>query len=270
MTARSLLHETDSLGALDYSEAYEVGCVCVHSSPAPYKIGQDSLVNEDAFIVQPLDTDALLLAVADGVGGNVRGQDASALAIECLRQAVVTRDYDPLQVREQVLSAIDQCNKQLLSTGSGSATTLVVAVITGNEVRPYHVGDSSILVTGQRGLIKQRSTSHSPVGFGLEAGFINDHDALDHEQSHLLLNLIGSSEMRIEVGAPFKLARFDTLLLCSDGVTDNLTVDDIANTIRAGSQERAISSLVSRCREKMSTNAGHPDDLTAALFRRRQ
>ena len=108
MTARGLLHETDSLCALDYNEAYDVGCVCVHSSPAPYKIGQDSLVNEDAFIVQPLDTDAVLLAVADGVGGNVRGQDASALAIECLRQAVVTRDYDPLQVREQVLSAIDQ------------------------------------------------------------------------------------------------------------------------------------------------------------------
>ena len=114
----------------------------------------------------------------------------------------------------------------------------------------------------------QRSISHSPVGLGLASGFIDDDEAMNHEHAHLLTNLIGSVDMRIEVGAPFRLSRFDTLLMCSDGLTDNLSLPDIVNSVRVGPLTSGMGSLVAQCRKKMSTNSGHQDDLTIALYRR--
>ena len=268
IASQRLQSKSDSLSSVNLNEKLKAGNVCLHSSPAPYKTGKDSLVNEDAFLVEQVNDNTLIMAVADGVGGNFRGQDASAMIIQCLREAVSGINGERSHLREPVLNAIERCNRELLEHGTGSATTLVVVEINGTEVRPYHIGDSSIIVTGQRGVIKQRSVSHSPVGFGLEAGFIDDDEALNHKDSHLLLNLIGSSEMRIEIGAPFQLARFDTLLLCSDGLTDNLLLDDIVNTIRTGQLGHGLNSLVMQSAEKMNSGNGYPDDLTIALFRR--
>jgi serine/threonine protein phosphatase PrpC len=73
--------------------------------------------------------------------------------------------------------------------------------------------------------------------------------------------------MRIEIGPQLKLAKHDTVLLCSDGVTDNLLIDDILEHIRVGSLLDASTYLMNSCLEKMQQADGHIDDLSVILFR---
>lgn len=239
------------------------------SREAPYKRGDATAVNEDAWLALPLDEATTVLAVADGLGGQAHGERASALAIECLREALGGDAVDPANLREPLLDAIERCNAELLADGRGSGTTLAVVEIRDGTMRPYHVGDSSILVIGQRGRLKFRSISHSPIGYGIEAGLLEPDAALDHEERHWLSNLIGSAEMRIEIGAPLPLARFDTVVLCSDGLSDNLPLEAIAETMRSGPPEHAVRDLVRRCERAMAEPQGHPDDLTLLLYRSR-
>jgi len=129
-----------------------------------------------------------------------------------------------------------------------------------------------IMVVGQRGKLKLLTVSHSPVGLGVEAGFLDEEEALHHHERHVVLNAVGSSGMRIELGAPLELARRDTLLVASDGLTDNLAVEEIVAGIRKGPLERVVSGLAARARERMvGRGAGvpsKPDDLTLLVYRR--
>ncbi len=148
------------------------------------------------------------------------------------------------------------------------------AAIELNEhtARPYHVGDSVIIIVGQRGRLKLQTVAHSPVGFAVEAGLLDPDEALHHHERHFILNSVGSAEMRIELGAPIALARRDTVLLASDGLTDNLRLDEIIATIRKGPLDQAARKLAALARERMTTSRSglpsKPDDLTILLYRR--
>jgi serine/threonine protein phosphatase PrpC len=73
--------------------------------------------------------------------------------------------------------------------------------------------------------------------------------------------------MRIEIGPQLRLAKHDTVLLCSDGATDNLLIDEILDHIRKGSLLDAGHYLLNTCLEKMQHAEGHIDDLSVVLFR---
>ena len=128
------------------------------------------------------------------------------------------------------------------------------------------------MVVGQRGKIKSQTMAHSPTGFAVEAGFLDEREALHHEERHLVSNFIGTTDMRIDMGAEVKLKPRDTVLLASDGLTDNLHVHEIANMIRKGPLADAIDSISSLARRRMSMESKHqpskPDDLSMILFRK--
>jgi serine/threonine protein phosphatase PrpC len=148
-----------------------------------------------------------------------------------------------------------------------------VAEIVEGKIRSYHVGDSELISVGQRGRLKLRITPHSPTGFAVEAGLLDEDEAVQHDQRHLLFNVIGASDMRIEVGTPMKLDIRDTVLLASDGLMDNLYVDEIVEAIRKGPLAVAADELVRRALERMTGSDGDspskPDDLTVVLYRPR-
>ena len=161
----------------------------------------------------------------------------------------------------------------VIDLGVGAATTLALAEIQGDRVRPYHIGDSQVVIVGQRGRLKAQTISHSPVGFALEAGVLDAREAMHHEDRHIVSNVIGTAEMRIEFGALQKLAVRDTVLLGSDGLFDNLHLSEIVEWVRKGPLHAAMHRLVDACRQRMVvTDAEHPskpDDLTVVAFRRR-
>jgi serine/threonine protein phosphatase PrpC len=176
-----------------------------------------------------------------------------------------------LELRDAILNGFEAANLALLEVATGLATTLAAVEIDGHTVRPYHVGDSVILLFGQRGRLKLKTISHSPVGYALESGLIDPHDAIHHDERHIISNVVGSSEMRIEIGPAFRMAPFDTLLLASDGLLDNLHVAEIVDWARKGCLDRAAHHLATQARERMQApSAEHPskpDDLTFLLFR---
>lgn len=159
-----------------------------------------------------------------------------------------------------------------MSHGAGAGTTLAVVEIQGNTIRPYHVGDSMIVLTGQRGKQKLISVAHSPVGYAVESGMLDIDDAVHHEERHLISNIVGSGDMSIEMGVSRRMARRDTLILASDGLFDNLYLDEIIEIIRTGNIEAAANELIAHARQRMRKPEGdlpcHPDDLTFIIYRR--
>lgn len=249
-------------GQLLASEALQVA---LYSAPSPLRPQS----NEDAAAAFLVQNHGGVFVVVDGMGGMANGLQAAAAVISAFAAEAAGLSVTETQ-RDLILNAIEKSNQDVLALNSGA----VVAVVEVNKniLRSYHVGDAEILVTGQRGKIKLRTVSHSPVGYGVEAGLLDQQEALHHDERHLLLNMIGCQHMRIEVGAPVPLARHDTVLLASDGVFDNMRVEEIVEIIRAGTLQQAMTHLAELCRQRMALpdqdNPSKPDDMTFILLRR--
>ncbi|MFQ5790919.1 MAG: PP2C family protein-serine/threonine phosphatase, partial [Acidobacteriota bacterium] len=116
-----------------------------------------------------------------------------------------------------------------------------------------------------------QSIPHSPVGYGVESGFLDEKEAMYHQERHVVSNVIGAPGMRIEVGPTIEMARRDTLLLATDGLFDNLHTDEIVGLIRKGGLARAIKALAESSSDRMRNGGddmpSKPDDLTCILFR---
>ena len=243
------------------------GTAAILSLPHPTR---DS-PNQDAAAVIPASANQSLLVVADGMGGTRQGGEAAAAVIHQLA-AQLPLSSPEQQLRTAILNGIEAANQTILSDFPSSGSTLAAVEVNADSIRPYHIGDSEILVVGQRGKIKLLTVSHSLVGMGVEAGLIDEEDALHHDERHIILNAIGSADMRIELGAPIQLDRYDTLLLASDGLTDNLNLDEIIELIRKGPLDQAVRKLADLARQRMndcdSGGPSKPDDLTLIAYRR--
>lgn len=244
-----------------------VGQAHVFSSRSPGKTSS----NEDSAGVVDLGNRGAVLVVADGLGGLPEGEQASRTLVESIAGSLLDEAHREQPPRVGILNGIEQANEQLLLAGGNAATTLAAVSIEGRDVRPYHVGDSMILVVGQRGKVKLQTISHSPVGYAIEAGLLDEAAAMHHAERHLVSNVVGSQEMRIEIGSRITLAPRDTLLLASDGLFDNLHLGEIIEAIRKGPLDKALNQLTAEATERMEhARTGlpnKPDDLTCILYR---
>ena len=244
------------------------GNAAVLSRPAPHR----ESANEDAVAIIAINHHAAVLVVADGLGGLPAGEQASTLAVDKLIESLHSAPQDETSFRGAILNGIEAASQAIAELGVGAATTLVVAEIQGHTVRPYHVGDSALLIVGQRGRIKRQTVAHSPVGYALEAGLLDESEAMYHAERHVVSNVLGMADMRVEVGSTVQLAPHDTLLLASDGLLDNLHTEEIVERIRKGPLARVIDDLAEECSRRMafpeSDRPCKPDDLSFIAFRR--
>jgi PPM family protein phosphatase len=228
-------------------------------------------VNEDTLAIVPINNSTLVMAIADGLGGMPAGEQASKVVIQSLVKSLSHINQEDTSVREGILSGIEQANNEILKMKSGAATTLVIVEVSGTLLRTYHAGDSMIMLMGNKGKIKYSAIPHSPTGYALESGIINKSQAMLHEERHLISNYIGSPDMRLEIGPPIRLAPRDTLLLASDGLSDNLYDEEIVELCRKGNIFTCSRNLISECNKYMiqpvSDRVCHPDDMSFILFR---
>ena len=261
-------HDMDGSGVVRELGEY---VVAIYSARSPQRDGP----NEDAAAAFCLANGSVLLLVADGMGGMPQGGTASALLVGAVHDAVLdTGGEADRGLREGLIDAIDRASERIQALGVGAGSTLAAVEINDHTVRSCHVGDSMILVVGNRGRIKQQTVSHSPVGYAVEAGLLNEDDALHHDDRNVVSNMVGFPNMRIEIGPAVPLAPHDTVLLASDGLFDNLYIEEIVEYFRRGRIERAMKDLVAACRRRMDGPAAggqpcKPDDLTFILLRRR-
>ena len=226
--------------------------------------------NEDAVAIIPMDDNRGVLGLADGAGGLPAGACAAETALRALEQALHHAIARGGEIRHGIVDGFEDANRALLEQGIGSATTMVAVEVDGGSVRTYHVGDSAAMVVGRKGKIKHSTIPHSPIGYAVESGFLDEAEAMAHEDRHFVSNLVGSREMRIEIGPSLPLAPYDTILLASDGVHDNLEPGAIVQTIRKGKLPDVAGFLARRCRQNMDGANGQPckpDDLSFILFR---
>jgi serine/threonine protein phosphatase PrpC len=227
--------------------------------------------NEDAAALITCGPESGVLAVADGFGGQPAGEQAARLTLEALARGVEKAVAAGGKLRGGILDGFERANEAVTALGVGAATTLAALEIDNGRVRSYHVGDSMVLIVGQRGKLKLQTVSHSPVGYAEEAGWLEEAEALQHEDRHIVSNMVGSPDMRIEIGSSRKLRPRDTVLLGSDGLFDNLQTEEILEVVRTGRLSDVTVVLSAECDRRMrSPDEGQPskpDDLTFILYR---
>ena len=251
------------------------GLVAVYSCRAPDK----PTVNEDAAAVMATEKFAMF-AVADGLGGSPAGEQAAAVALDQLKREWQRFEKGPSDalLRTAVLNGFESANEVVQETAQGRATTLLVATVEGSTVRTYHAGDSMALVVGGRGKLKLQTMPHSIVGYAVEAGLLSEQEAMHHEERHFVHNTVGSKDMRVEVGFSYELAPRDSLLLASDGLLDNLHLDEICQIVGSGDLREKANELLTLTRKRMQSDKQFaengkdllphkPDDMTFIIYR---
>ena len=244
------------------------GQFVAYTCPAPDK----STVNEDTLAVVPYGPQAAVLIVADGAGGLPAGKRASQAAVTTMVESLHASCDKTMLLRTAILNGIEAANAAVRELVNGSATTLTVLSIEGLTARAYQIGDSEAIVVSQRGRLRLQTPVHSPTGLAVEAGYLDQREALHHEDRHLVSNFLGTAEMRIDVGAAVELQARDTVLVASDGLMDNVHVEEIVERVRAGPLEAAADGVIQLARQRMadqgSEQPSKPDDLSLILFRK--
>jgi len=265
-TAKPLFYVESDLTAPEVVDL-DGGTAVVYSSRGP---GKDH--NQDSAAIVPFPDGGCALLIADGLGGQPGAERASRIAVEHLARTLGLRATNGGGVREAIINGLEDANQAILDLGIGAGTTLAIAAIQGGDVRATHVGDSMVLVVGQRGTQKLMTVSHSPTGYAVEAGLMDEEEALYHEERHLVSNIVGHSSMSIEVGSRVSLALRDTVLVASDGLADNMSTQEIIEAIRKGPVERAAATIFEVCKDRMMNptdgQPSKPDDLSFVLYRR--
>lgn len=184
--------------------------------------------NEDCAFAMALSPDVLVFAVADGAGGHRFGEKASAIAIEELETQLKGTDGSLAAVRLAILDSFESANTKILEMKVGAATTLTVVEVAYGYVRTYHAGDSFAMLQSERGRLKHRTIGHCATELAVESGVVDHSEEVDESLRHVITNYLGSLDLRVEVSAKHLLAKKDTLIVGSDGLTDNLSDEDLS------------------------------------------
>ena len=228
--------------------------------------------NEDSAAVIQAPSGQLLLIVADGVGGSRQGHIASKIAVDLMVEAVRAADPELTSLRALIIDSMEHSNQEILGLGTGAATTLMVAEIHEGQLRTYHAGDSTVLVCSSRGKTRLMTVGHNITERAVEAGWMDANEAIVHHERHLVSNILGTPELRIEIGPRLALSPLDTVLVASDGLFDNLVPDEVISRIRKEPLNQNFEKLVKKTQRMMTDGNGDrhgkPDDLTILAWKR--
>lgn len=216
--------------------------------------------NEDSYYI---DQGGLLI-VADGMGGHAGGEEASSLAVETVVKSLGSEDKtQPVQaIRNAFLAA----NRVVLSTAAsdpslkGMGTTLTLAMVRPDFLITGHIGDSKAFLLDNAG-IRCLTGDHSVSGQLLASGKISNSEAQRHPQRHVLTRAMGTgADIDIEI-LTFPWSPGQQLLLCSDGLTEVLSAQEILGAAGGkDSLEQKVNSLLTLVLER-----GAPDNVTIIL-----
>lgn len=202
--------------------------------------------NEDVVCCRPSEG---IFMVADGMGGEACGEVASAMAVQTVLETLRTEaksEYGKDEIlRSCVLQANDMIYRKSISEEkySGMGTTLTLLWCQGDMGYIAHVGDSRAYLY-RDGHLRQLTQDHSLVAEMLRHGEITPAEALTHPQRNVITRALGTFK-RVDVDILyFKLLPGDAFLLCSDGLSNQVSAEEIAAAFRDTPQlERIVSSL---------------------------
>jgi serine/threonine protein phosphatase PrpC len=222
-------------------------------------VGRQRHANEDSFLM-----DSPLFAVADGMGGAKAGEVASQIAVDAFKK-VLDEEVPPEKRLEAVARGANRRIYEMAKADEarrGMGTTLTVALVGDQEVALAHVGDSrAYLLRDDR--LEQLTRDHSLVAELERTGQLTPEAAEHHPQKSIITRALGP-EPDVQVDTHTHAARpGDVFLLCSDGLTTMLSVDEVNASLRSsGSLDEAAEALV-----RAANQSGGKDNITVVLFR---
>ena len=200
-------------------------------------IDEDSILAADlSFGVNSETSEFFLLAVADGMGGHAKGEEASKIALNAIARTAIPELLNDTPFTELLEKGIQNANQDILDytakypESSGMGTTSVCAVVKGNEVHLANVGDSRAYVISDdeiRGVTKD----HSYVQALVDEGKITQAEAREHPKKNIITKAVGISPSVEADKTRLTLDSDESLLLCCDGVIAHLTDEDIHKII---------------------------------------
>ncbi|HEX5596451.1 MAG TPA: protein phosphatase 2C domain-containing protein [Micromonosporaceae bacterium] len=206
---------------------------------------------------------ARLAAVADGIGGQPAGEVASDIvvrALAALDSAPVAADpagalYDAVNAANQEIRAATAAD----AASDGMGTTVTAALLHGDQLAVIHVGDSRGYLL-RDGLLFQITRDDTFVQALVDKGVLSAEEARAHPQRSLVTNAIQGDHMSPNLGMVAVQAG-DRLLLCSDGLSDVVTDEVIAQVLTAYTdRQECTEHLV-----KLAHQAGAPDNVTVVV-----
>lgn len=208
-----------------------------------------------------------LLVVADGMGGHAAGEVASQLAVETLYQQYYDEDDVPLPPAIRLERAVTEANLSVyeqavtVDAQSGMGTTLVAAVVHEGRALIANVGDSRAYLI-RDGQATQITTDHSWVAEQVKLGTITQEQAQTHAYRNLVTRCLGHRPgMQVDI-FEHRLRTGDTLLLCSDGLSNQVPDSELAAVLTEQEPEQAVQTLIDTANEQ-----GGPDNITAVVAR---
>lgn len=215
--------------------------------------------------------EALLLVLADGMGGHLHGELAANQAIETFVDAFShlgqTRIDDPLRFISDTMRLAHERIMKFPHDKDRAfpGTTCVTALIQDGKLYWGHAGDSRLYLV-RDGKVLARTRDHSVVGQWLEWGMISAEEARIHPQRNQITNCLGGVEdmFYMEPGGPVELQAGDVLLLGSDGLWSPFTDEELARAFDAGPVEEVLDALVARALER---ERGRSDNVTGLAMR---
>jgi PPM family protein phosphatase len=220
--------------------------------------------NEDAFLAEKIGN-YWLFAVADGLGGHMAGERASAMAVKILRDEIAMGVNDPKEALELIAYQIYDSILVEAATDRkfyGMATTLIAALI--DQAGSYivmNIGDSRAY-TIQNGVIKH-TRDQNMVGDLVASGQITEEDALNHPLCSVLDQALGDPDCVIEPAFYENNLSDGLLILSSDGFHDFVQKGKIMEIVASGgTPEKVCGKLIEE-----AYNSGSDDNVTVVVIR---
>lgn len=234
-------------------------------------MGRQRTNNEDAYIAEHLDSNSVLAVAIDGVGGYEGGEIAAEIAQrEIPKYLHDFRNGDRLELLKQAVIAANNAiyDRRQVDTARPNMSCVLTSVIVDIErkvIDMVHVGDTR-LYQFNAGVLTKLSHDHSLVGYREEIGDLTEEQAMHHPQRNVISRDVGSDMHEVEdrdflEATEFPLMPNSILLLCSDGLTDLVTSNQIISVLKLDtSLEEKTQMLID-----LANEAGGKDNITVVL-----
>lgn len=225
--------------------------------------------NQDAYAVGEFSDEVVWSVVCDGMGGAAGGNIASALAVKVISDKINASYRDNMKdasIKNMLDSALTAANIEVYDFSvvkpelQGMGTTVVCAIVRDNQAYIAHAGDSRAYVVN-RDEITQITTDHSMVQDLLSKGKITSEEAENHPNKNIITRAVGvDKSIKIDF-AQVDLNDNDVLLLCTDGLSNYVSNDEILEIMSDGKHYAYADRLVNK-----ANNNGGGDNITVVII----
>lgn len=224
--------------------------------------------NEDSVIIVKSRENDYLMAVADGMGGHSCGEVASSIVISYIGHHFqetfykMSKEHAITWINDTVNEVNSKIFKYVMDhpESKGMGTTLVMAILTKDYLLFANIGDSSGFVLKDNKLHKI-TYDHTLVNLLVQAGELKEEEAKNHPRKNVLMKALGAND-------PIEADIFDcdmniqSIMLCSDGMTNMLEVEQIEKVLNSELEiEEKIVKLIHKC-----NNRGGLDNISVAYL----